>query len=216
MLKPVRLPPGRARLATRPAATGSLPPRKTIGIVEVALFAASAEGVAARRHDHVDLAADEIGGQGGQPIIMALRPAVFDRHVLSLDIAGFAQSLPERGQVPIVAGWSGDAVLRKPITGIAFCCARKASGHAVAAPPSRMISSRRLTSLPRPASLRPAGTLDTDDTVDIVHGHQRPPSTSITTSAASCQSTSTAWSRAWPRRERPRVEPPSLPWTPPP
>jgi hypothetical protein len=42
-LKPVRLPPGRARLATSPAATGSLTRVKTIGIVEVALFAASAE-----------------------------------------------------------------------------------------------------------------------------------------------------------------------------
>ena len=98
MLKPVRLPPGRARLATRPAATGSLPTMKTIGIVEVAFFAASAEGVAAARHDHVDLAADEIGGQCGQPIIATLRPAVFDRHILSLDIAGFAQSLAERGE----------------------------------------------------------------------------------------------------------------------
>src|SRR2546423_13511612 len=27
---------------------------------------------------------------------MALRPAVFDRHILSLDVAGFAQSLAER------------------------------------------------------------------------------------------------------------------------
>src|SRR5436853_1946933 len=35
---------GRARLVTRPSLTGSPPCRKTIGIVEVALFAASAEG----------------------------------------------------------------------------------------------------------------------------------------------------------------------------
>src|SRR5260370_22070375 len=40
---PVRLPPGRARLATSPSATGSLPIRKMIGIVEVAFFAARAE-----------------------------------------------------------------------------------------------------------------------------------------------------------------------------
>ena len=45
LLKPVRLPPGRARLATKPAPTGSATPAKTIGIVEVALFAASAGGV---------------------------------------------------------------------------------------------------------------------------------------------------------------------------
>ena len=96
MLKPVRLPPGRARLATRPLSTGSPPTSKTIGIVEVALFAASAEG-RPPCHDHIDLAADEIGDQCGQPIIVVLRPAVFDRYVLPLDIAGFAQSLAERG-----------------------------------------------------------------------------------------------------------------------
>ena len=43
MLTPVRLPPGRARLATSPSPTGSAPLLKTIGIVEVAFFAASAE-----------------------------------------------------------------------------------------------------------------------------------------------------------------------------
>src|SRR6266566_4469433 len=40
--KPVRLPPGRARVATSPAPTGSAA-TKTIGIVEVAFFAANAE-----------------------------------------------------------------------------------------------------------------------------------------------------------------------------
>src|SRR5436305_2270114 len=44
LLTPVRLPPGRARLATSPSATGSPPCLQTIGIVEVALFAATAEG----------------------------------------------------------------------------------------------------------------------------------------------------------------------------
>src|SRR6266481_7476546 len=55
LLTPVRLPPGRARLATSPASTGS-PLKKTIGIVEVAAFAASAErgpalvAIRSRRH----------------------------------------------------------------------------------------------------------------------------------------------------------------------
>jgi hypothetical protein len=43
---------------------------------------------------------------------------------------------------------SGDAPLRNPITGIAGCCARAASGHA-AAPPSSVMNSRRLTRSPR-------------------------------------------------------------------
>jgi hypothetical protein len=41
MATPVWLPPGRARLSTRPVATGSFPVKKMIGIVEVAFFAAS-------------------------------------------------------------------------------------------------------------------------------------------------------------------------------
>ena len=40
---PVRLPPGRLKLATSPAWTGSAPVRKTIGIVAVAVLAANAE-----------------------------------------------------------------------------------------------------------------------------------------------------------------------------
>ena len=51
--------------------------------------------VAALGHDHVDLAGDEVGGQRGQPINVALAPAIFDHHVLSLDVAGLAQSLTE-------------------------------------------------------------------------------------------------------------------------
>src|SRR5262245_20735573 len=38
---------------------------------------------------------------------------------------------------------SNEALLRNPITGIAGCCARAASGHA-AAPPSSVMNSRRL------------------------------------------------------------------------
>ena len=45
--KPVRLPPGRGRLATKPNSTGSPTLVKTIGIVEVARFAATAGAVPA-------------------------------------------------------------------------------------------------------------------------------------------------------------------------
>jgi hypothetical protein len=42
---------------------------------------------------------DESGRQCGQPIQAALRPAVFDRQILSVDVAGFAQSLAEHGHI---------------------------------------------------------------------------------------------------------------------
>ena len=46
-----------------------------------------------------------------------------------------------------VAMLLGDRVLRNPITGIAGCCARAASGHAAAVPISVM-NSRRLIAAP--------------------------------------------------------------------
>src|SRR5262249_34361889 len=45
ILTPVALPPGLARLATRPSLTGSSPTPKTIGTVAVAALAASAAGL---------------------------------------------------------------------------------------------------------------------------------------------------------------------------
>ena len=42
---PVRSPPGRAKLATRPEATGSETPINTIGIERVCCFSATAAGV---------------------------------------------------------------------------------------------------------------------------------------------------------------------------
>jgi len=43
-----------------------------------------------------------------------------------------------------------------PITGIAACCARAASGHETAAPPSSVMNSRRFTA-PSLLCVRPKG-----------------------------------------------------------
>jgi hypothetical protein len=87
-LMPVALPPGRARLATRPSWTGSSPTPKTIGIVAVAALAASAAGVAGGRGDHGHLrrtrsatvpAGDRIGppASGTRPSRSGLRRSRF-------------------------------------------------------------------------------------------------------------------------------------------
>ena len=47
--------------------------------------------------NHGDLTANQIGRQCRQTIVVTLGPAVFDRHVPTLDIAGFCQALPKRG-----------------------------------------------------------------------------------------------------------------------
>src|SRR5437762_14091822 len=78
-LTPVRLAPGRARLATKPGSTAS-PTLKTIGIVEVALFAASAEGT------EVATIASTLRATSRRRMRAADHtrdwPAVFDRDVL--------------------------------------------------------------------------------------------------------------------------------------
>src|SRR5215470_12550934 len=90
MLTPVTLPPGRLRLATRPAPTGSPPLLKTIGIVCVAALAASAAG-SPPAHDYDDRqgTADQIGCQRRQSIVVEVRPAIFKGDVATLQITGF-------------------------------------------------------------------------------------------------------------------------------
>jgi hypothetical protein len=72
---------------------------------------------------------------------MALGPAVFDRQVLSLDVAGFAQPLAECGYKRCTRARRAGG--EEADTGIAFCCARSTRGAAIA-PPRRSMSSRRL------------------------------------------------------------------------
>ena len=52
----------------------------------------------AGRGDHGDLPANQFGRQRRQPIDLILGPAVFDRHVLALDIAGVLQALAKCAQ----------------------------------------------------------------------------------------------------------------------
>ena len=92
---PVALPPGRARLATRPNLTGSSRTPKTIGIAVVAALAASAPAVNGRG-DHGHATADEVGHQRWQSIVLAFQPVVLDRHVLAFDGAGFVEAFTER------------------------------------------------------------------------------------------------------------------------
>jgi hypothetical protein len=55
-------------------------------------------------YDYRDAATDEIGCERRQTVILIFRPAVFDRHVLTRDIAGFLQALEK---------WNGDDLVVK-------------------------------------------------------------------------------------------------------
>jgi hypothetical protein len=52
--------------------------------------------------NHGYLTTNQIGCQGRQSVILALRRTVFDRDVLALDVADLSQTLPEGGETEIV------------------------------------------------------------------------------------------------------------------
>ena len=81
-LTPVRLPPGRLRLATNPRSTGSTPTLNTTGIVVVAALAATAAEMPG--HDHGNPSAHQIGRERRQTIVTIVAEGVFDCHVPAL------------------------------------------------------------------------------------------------------------------------------------
>jgi hypothetical protein len=68
---------------------GLAPVSKTIGMVVFAAFAASAAGVVVAAITAY-LLMNQICHPCRQPIAAALRPTLFDRHVLAINVAGFA------------------------------------------------------------------------------------------------------------------------------
>src|SRR5260370_10910235 len=82
---PVTLPPGLARLATKPLATGSIATAKTMGMTDVACGDSATDG-----DNYVDLHPHELGGNFGVTLGAALRPTILDRDVTVLDPAQFA------------------------------------------------------------------------------------------------------------------------------
>src|SRR5262245_48083841 len=94
-LMPVALPPGRARLATRPCATGSPLTPKAIGIRRGRSFGRKRRRIA-NRSDNADATADEVGHERRQAVVLAAEPAVLDGHVLALYVAGFGEAFTER------------------------------------------------------------------------------------------------------------------------
>ena len=92
---PVTLPPGRARLATKPAPTGSAALVITMGMVVVALFAANADGRPCD-HDQINLKTNQVRRKLRQALKLLLCKPVLDGDILSLNPSKLAQLLPER------------------------------------------------------------------------------------------------------------------------
>jgi hypothetical protein len=87
----VVLPPGRDRLAMKPARTGSPTPAMTMGILEVAR---RARRFSADRDDDIDLVLDQVAGQLIETIAHAIGISVLKADVLVLHPAVLAQPFP--------------------------------------------------------------------------------------------------------------------------
>src|SRR5262249_55469140 len=152
LVTPVTLPPGRLRLVTRPAWTGSAAVPKTIGMVAVAALAANAAALsagAARTATWRRIRSAANSGSRSRSLlaqrysIATLRPSPYP---LPLK--------PLRKAATRAAVCSGELAKSAPPTGTACCCARAASGHA-AAPPSAASNSRRpMVTVIRPSRAR--------------------------------------------------------------
>jgi hypothetical protein len=90
---PVTLPPGRLKLTTSPIAIGSSPAEKTIGMV--CGFGGLCRNGPAARNDDSNSAANQVGRQFREPIVVVVRRAKFDGDVAAFDVAGFPQALAE-------------------------------------------------------------------------------------------------------------------------
>ena len=152
-LTPVRLPPGRLKLSTRPIATGSLALLNTTGIVVVAAFAASAAEVTAGRDDHIHPALHQIGQQLRQPIDTAFGPAILDGNVATFDEATLLQAHAERLDDSGVTGRRRRVDETNDRNGAALLRARgertsgrKCSGDEIA-PPHSITSSARASNV---------------------------------------------------------------------
>jgi hypothetical protein len=84
---------------------------------------------AGRRHQHIDLEPDQLGGQLGQASIVAVRVAVLDRDVLTLDPPELAQTFAERLVPPCRHGrreWRENSDPRHRLSGTS---PRQGEGH---------------------------------------------------------------------------------------
>ena len=143
--------PHPGNVATRPAEAGDQP--LTYGLIDCReddrnglqspLWRQTPSEARPPRNERSNSQINEFSRQRRQSVITTFRPPKGDCQVLPLNKSAFPQA--PGGTLQLRAADSlGERLLRNPITGIAGCCARAASGHAAAAPPSSVMNSRRL------------------------------------------------------------------------
>ena len=138
--RPVTLPPGRARLATRPVPTGSATDPKTIGMTDVACFAAMTAAVPPVTITLTFSRTNSATISGKR----SLRPSP-QRYSIATVRPSIQPSSRRRCTKAAVHWLMADEVSgpRNPMVGSFGCCARAASGQAAVAPPRSVMNSRR-------------------------------------------------------------------------
>ena len=145
--RPVTFPPGRARLPTRPELTGSPAAANTIGTAGAACFAAklvarvppvTMMSTLIRENSAAISAKRSLRASAQRYSIAIVRPSIQPRS-WSRRANAAARSFSARGVLSP----------KKPTIGrFTACCARAASGHAAAAPPSNVMNSRHRMGIP--------------------------------------------------------------------
>src|SRR6516165_10075796 len=90
LVSPAMLPPGRARLMTRPLPTGSVELAMTIGIAVIVRFKVGRAAIRA-----VTITSHKLRGDFGDPFVLSLDGAPLDDKILSFDISQVAHALYE-------------------------------------------------------------------------------------------------------------------------
>ena len=150
MLKPVTLPPGCAKLATKPLPTGSATVANTMGMVRVCCISARVVGVTCERIRSGRSATSSLAYRSLESELFApqrvsirmLRPTV---HPTFWSPSRNA-AIQARPSLSLSANAISTPMRRTP----AGCCARATNGHAAVAPPPRTPrKSRRFMPAPR-------------------------------------------------------------------
>src|SRR5262245_19165680 len=94
MLIPVMLPPGRLRLPTRPAPTGSLAAITTTGIADVPALAVAAGPSPSAAITATPRSTRSVNS-AGTGLLVIFRPAIFDCDTASFNVAGGIEALAE-------------------------------------------------------------------------------------------------------------------------
>jgi hypothetical protein len=136
----VTLPPGRARLITKPSPTGSVATARTIGIVDVTCFAAypalaavTMTSTLSRTNSAANSAKRSLRPSAQRYSIATVRPSIQPSSRSRVTKAPVHELQPDCEEAP-----------RKPIVGsLPACCACPARGHATAAPPISAMNCRR-------------------------------------------------------------------------